>query len=268
MSKDRKPDWVKAREQQMQARTNLKAMWKKLEDAVVKAETPVAGSATKFTRSDHAHTTFNIQWHLPVRPLSWGPGPAPRPWRYTAPAAVTPMKKKLPHIKETLPILAHRAAHLRATVNGIRLFSLAHGPLEIEDDAVCACAYYDLEPSQLPRHPECPADFGTCGFYAVPADIEAQHGSATVDLLVELSGKVVEHEFGYRAQHQRILEVRVQRAHCWLCRNVPTHLRFDSYSDARPVCCGPHDGVADGGYEISFERTSEILGVPVGLMPK
>jgi hypothetical protein len=264
MSKDRKPDWVKAREQQMQARTNLKAMWKKLEDAVVKAETPVAGSAIKFTRFDHVHTAANVQWH-PVRSVRL---PS---WTYALRSTNTtvPMKKPLPHVKETLPILAHRAAHLRATTKGIRLFSLAHGPLEIEGDAVCACAYYDLEPSHLsPRHSECPADLGACGFYAVPADIEAQHGLNTVDLLVELSGKVIEHEYGYRAQHQRILEVRVQSSQCWFCRSVPTHLRFDAYTDARPECCGPHDDVVGWGYGVSFERVGEILGVPVGLMPK
>lgn len=63
------------------------------------------------------------------------------------------------------------------------------------DTAVCSFGRAHLAPNWA-----C-----TCGFYAVPADQINSHGYLGLIAEVELTGVVIEHEGGYRAEHQRIV---------------------------------------------------------------
>lgn len=119
-------------------------------------------------------------------------------------------------VQETVPILAVRAAKLLpekfASVAQIHTFGR-------QEDAVCLAGGIGVIRSAANPHwagheryapdPDC-----SCGFYAVPADGRPYHQSlweTSVELQVELRGRIIEHELGYRAQRQIVLEVRVPR---------------------------------------------------------
>lgn len=178
-------------------------------------------------------------------------------------------KPDLPEVEETMPILAHRALRMVTTPQGLRLHSLAEwhdGILSVEADAVCYCGDEDdmFWGGPVPPRPglpgtqkEAPCDRGACGFYAVPADEPTQANQGTLDAQVELSGKVIEHDKGYRAGHQRIVQVEVPG--CGICGAPSVFL-----------------GIGVAGYEVSscvshyvptlrrvgLDEASRIIGVP------
>lgn len=124
--------------------------------------------------------------------------------------------------QEDIPILAQRYAGLR--VNPYNNFEMEFSPLiashvafGVDEDAVCRLdrpSWHAEYPR--PRH-SAPAWDCTCGFYAVPADKLPKHDqglTGRIILQVELSGTVIIHDEGYRAEHQKVLEVIVRDCHC------------------------------------------------------
>lgn len=87
----------------------------------------------------------------------------------------------------------------------------------VEDSAIHAYG------TPLVEHPSPDPDFGchTCGFYAMSDRtmlpvLSREYVNSTLDLEVELSGTIIEHEKGYRAGKQRVLAVWVDRR-CAIC---------------------------------------------------
>ena len=141
----------------------------------------------------------------------------------------------LPVREQVDPIVAYKRA---AIVDGpLRLYGVGrHAPYKPDDTATCqrGCSW-SLSPGQA-RDPKCscawcsspeghaaPEATCTCGFYAMDKTRLGQLGNeyhtGIADLQVELSGKVIRHRDGYRAQHQRVLGVFVDPA-CRCCRRA------------------------------------------------
>lgn len=111
--------------------------------------------------------------------------------------------KRVPKAKDPMPILAKRGAYLCYDFDtGKASFQSCNKSDEFSVDADAECLMF--------RH-KAPRTQCSCGFYAVPSDELCYPTIGGVRLLVELSGVVIEHEEGYRAQHQRILECQIPR---------------------------------------------------------
>lgn len=111
----------------------------------------------------------------------------------------------------------------------------------------------------------------TCGFYAVRERerVEDIYGHAYVLLDVELFGKVIVYEHGYRAERQRILSIGVRG--CWYCNETPSHLvgqaptpwsRTDTTADLISVCT-EHLPLAGANLIFTTEEIGVVLGAPV-----
>jgi hypothetical protein len=83
-----------------------------------------------------------------------------------------------------------------------------------------------------------------------------------VDLLVELSGRVIEHETGYRAQHQRVIECRVPP--CELCAGETHAVRFVGEWSTR---CSLHLPSTPTDY-VNLPDLAKGLGVPVNVVER
>jgi hypothetical protein len=177
---------------------------------------------------------------------------------------------EIPVEQEDMPILAHRAAKLVTAVGGPR-FGALHKKTNFGVDSVATCrAYTDFDLSAAwstvfggvtppPRH-EAPAVGCTCGWYAIPTDVPHDYAEDPhVDLLVELSGRVIEHEKGYRAQHQRVIECRVPP--CELCAGETHAVRFVGEWSTR---CSQHLPAEPTDY-VNLPDLAKALGVPVNV---
>lgn len=138
--------------------------------------------------------------------------------------SLTPEKPKveLETVESDMPILAHRIARLRFDGTS-KPFGPLHKGKPFGRDATAKCesdpwgitinysftSYGTGTSSPAKRHTAPAVDCG-CGFYALPSDIEPWgEGHDYVTLMVELSGTVIEHEKGYRAGHQRVVECQI-----------------------------------------------------------
>jgi hypothetical protein len=91
---------------------------------------------------------------------------------------------------------------------------LAQGYVSRRSTTACVCearAAEGLHPLWCVAcgpHPA-PQEECSCGFYAMKtlSSVEPWGGPHTILGRVELAGKVIEHEFGYRAQHARVTEL-------------------------------------------------------------
>lgn len=104
---------------------------------------------------------------------------------------------------------AYKAAELWITGDSVHLMPVAGG-IEHKPEGFAQCAKgRDHMPPQL----DC-----TCGFYAKDTMKEARDyygGQGVVYLEVDLAGKIIKHELGLRAEHQRILRVTIPGpGHC------------------------------------------------------
>ena len=153
----------------------------------------------------------------------------------------------LERVDSDQPILAHRAAHLHIGRGGLKFRSLnINDSFGVDATATCRAgdiyggySSYGTFTEHKKPHGLVPAPGCQCGWYAVPADVDAWHGTYTVDLLVELSGTVIEHEQGYRAEHQRVLECRLPR--CPYCRQ-PTEVVLFADGSVEGMGCLRHFG--------------------------
>lgn len=101
-------------------------------------------------------------------------------------------------VHDDLPILAVKRVRAEAFFNALLVSGVAHAPLEIDGEAECR-GWLDFIDHPAPQW-DC-----TCGFYAVPADRLHEWPFGGLIAEVELSGVVIEHESGYRAQYQRVV---------------------------------------------------------------
>lgn len=173
---------------------------------------------------------------------------------------LTPAEPKLEVVESDQPILAQRAARLVFNGNSNHWASLHITGVSFGVDAEARCdrQYFF---SDRRSHRAAPDLDCACGFYAVPCDIEpwAEDG-AYVTLLVELSGTIIEHEKGYRAGHQRVMECRIPP--CRFCGAVAAvvDVRDNAMASA---CCEAHTPSAPDQVLVSLADLENLLPVPV-----
>lgn len=144
-----------------------------------------------------------------------------------------------------VPILAFKGANLSWRPHGKPIFrSLNQGvAYELDADACCNVrlmfSYYPLGQRTTLKHGDSPEIGCSCGFYAV-SDVDAvNQGAALLD--VELTGRVIVHERGYRAVHQRVIGVHLRG--CYFCGGAPDRLSFETETyELRPTCSAHHTG--------------------------
>lgn len=182
------------------------------------------------------------------------------------------MEQATPEVEQVqsdMPILAHRIARLRLDGKGTPFVPLNHGkPFARDAVARCEDDLYGLMRASLmygrtsssPKTPHVAPSLGcTCGFYSLPSDIEPwDTGCGYVTLQVELSGTVIEHDRGYRASHQYVLQARLEP--CPYCAS-PSEVALFNNGDLVGSACRSH---AQGEYvAVDFADLSRVLGVPV-----
>lgn len=181
-----------------------------------------------------------------------------------------------------MPVLAHRWAklYLPSEKRGegflpFEAMGSLHGRFGVLDTARCLRITFDMDDQMriAPVKHQAPAVGCTCGFYSfhldVPGDGHFGRIGDQFELLVELKGTIVEHERGYRAQQQRVLEVRLRP--CNLCGEPSGDLlvQRESRQVMRPWHRDCHlaptwTGDAEARWEVvSAGRAGELLGVQV-----
>lgn len=172
-----------------------------------------------------------------------------------------PAKPALEVVESDQPILAQRAARLIFHGNSHHWASLHITGVTFGVDADARCDRQYLRYSTRHSTHRAPDIDCMCGFYAVPCDIEpwAEDG-AYVTLLVELSGTIIEHEKGYRAGHQRVMECRIPP--CRFCGAVAAvvDVRDNAMASA---CCGAHIPTAPDQVLVTLADLENLLPVPV-----
>ena len=132
---------------------------------------------------------------------------------------------ELPAREQAETIKGWKRARLVVSEGRLVFAPLARGSsYRVEGRAQCDALYGRIWYSSLSADPqpefhEAPSANCSCGFYAVREQDEAAADLHGVVLLeVELYGRVIVHENGYRAERQRVLSVRVPRqCSSWLC---------------------------------------------------
>lgn len=179
-------------------------------------------------------------------------------------------------VEGDMPILAHRIARLRFDGTSKPFGSLNwDARFGIDEDAVCqngrsssnggyisiTFSTYGGSSSSSGHSDPAPSLGCTCGFYALPSDIEAwAEGHDYVTLMVELSGTVIEHEKGYRAGHQRVIECQIPA--CRYCGRESTWLdvRDGQMFDAT---CASHSDRSEAPGKTMLHRDDLTLPVPI-----
>ena len=134
-------------------------------------------------------------------------------------------------------ITGYRAFHVRrngklATLNQR---TLNEGP---EHPAVCDPT---MRAYLLRDEHESPAWGCTCGYYAVPAPTHDWH--ASWHAVVELWGTVIEHDDGWRAQYQRLVEIAPPARCSWCPANAGCLAVKDGFLVGWCGVCGDHERV-------------------------
>lgn len=161
---------------------------------------------------------------------------------------------ELPERFDSMPILAFKGYDL-AWARGGKFFLTGYSGLVREDeDAQCAQGF-SYDPGRMPSSHEngSPELQCSCGFYGVRDPLHVNASSALVD--VELSGRVISHHHGYRAEHQRIL--RIDLGACWVCGAPPARMRLTSLGESTPAphaCCVEHIDVGGVWPTVSLDR--------------
>ena len=201
------------------------------------------------------------------------PSPSPSPSRPPSPrvAAWAPMSAS-PAGDE--PLRGVKAGRVTVLAQGVA-FTAQHASLPAggvvayapEAEMSCLCGYAELPtvmgvrmPGRWHERPE-PGD-GHCGFYAWKPDQPFPWMAGTWMLEVDLYGRVVEHEHGYRAQKQRVLRISpVPDVFC----EPPFTLSYrpgDGHVTSACAKCPPSQAP---GHPVSAERMRSLLNVEVDL---
>lgn len=178
-----------------------------------------------------------------------------------------PRQPDLPKEQRSIPIIAWKSAACRVDKAG-KSIGLWSGPLtgkQHQIEAVAECVYRNHKAPAIACGGSSTAG---CGFYSVMDEEAIVPRGAVVRLEVELSGTVIAHQSGYRAEKQRILSVTFGPGMCegFLCRKVPTqvHFPFGEGNDPRPVC---DQHAPDNGRVAPLALISEHLGIPAKFVP-
>lgn len=197
-------------------------------------------------------------------------------------------------VQSEVPILAHRWArvNLHPPTNPFWAVSDAHGSFGVVADAECRRIELKMVMTGSSPYWSGSVRFGrssansrhrppelrcSCGFYAVPLHRPSDFTSNAnaLDLLVELRGRVLECDFGFRAQRQRVLEVRLAPCPCGMDNDAvimnaltgfvveETHIECESsVSWYSYELIGQRRGEIPLG-AVTRKRMSELLEVPV-----
>jgi hypothetical protein len=197
--------------------------------------------------------------------------PSPRP--YLRKALEVPMSAEL---VQDEPLRGVKAGRVTVLAEGVAFTALnargiSEGNVPYAPQAVmmCLCGHADL-PSVMgtrrsPRwheRPE-PGD-GHCGFYAWKPDQRFPWIAGTWMLDVDLYGRVVEHERGYRAQKQRVLRISpVPGVFC----EPPFSLSYAPGAGHVTAACAscPLPRRSARGHPVSAERLRRLLNVEVDM---
>lgn len=183
---------------------------------------------------------------------------------------------ELERVESDMPILAHRIARLR--FDGKPPFAAIHQTTRfgVDADAKCEGWFTTLRVtlsfgSAYPgegSHPAPKVDC-SCGFYALPSDVEPwDEGCDFVTLMVELSGTVIEHEKGYRAQHQRVVECQVPA--CPFCGQHADVVLVGEDRQMTGTACAAHvpPVLQPGVVTVAVDCLTDLLKVPVTRLGK
>lgn len=195
-----------------------------------------------------------LEWN--VAAASWVLGSA---WNAIAPVVPTPHPLEV--VQENMPILAYRIAYLEVRCDyesppksTYRLTSWIYREHVLKPVEDARCARSKERGHVTPPDPAC-----RCGFYGVPyhaldvLDRFRSYGQR-VRLQVEFSGRVIEHERGYRAERQRILQV--DRPTCGACGRKPaTHVARTRDRIVRLHCGSPNCTL--------FAHTDPVMNTPL-----
>lgn len=207
----------------------------------------------------------------------------------TAPARPTPMSlntyynhllgtpnetyadpSKLPEREDDTPILASKTAlliwQLGAPCGPALQSAFTQRPYDLTTDHASCAAVRDHAVPQA----SC-----SCGYYAVRDRdrLAGWHHQGAVLLDVELFGKVIVYEHGYRAERQRILSVGI--GGCWYCQTEPSHVcaqaptPWDTQSETTPLLpmCAEHLPLARANVVYTTDAIAGVLGAPVRYEP-
>jgi hypothetical protein len=175
-------------------------------------------------------------------------GPTSLPWDVYA----TPIRaRKLARLAVVQPVPPHgeHPGTPERIVLQPAFFRQLGGDYSVADRAVCPLQDHDA-----------PAADCTCGFYAVEHDDELWRlGSYEPELAildVDLAGRVIEHEHGYRASDQLVRGVTVGNT-CMRCGRPAVALRRHWFGGLTPAC-GRH-----AKRSLTVDAVAAALGVPV-----
>jgi hypothetical protein len=179
----------------------------------------------------------------------------------------------LPHEDREEPVRALKAAYVLASAHGAAFYPLNKDNFPAyaaQATAQCCCqsalstwgyttAYTTLGLATIPtaghRRPQTDS---SCGFYAWKRDTPFPWQAGTWLLEVDLYGRVIEHDAGYRAEKQRILSISpVPGSMC----TPPFTLALGADGSAIQVFC--EDCLVPRGHAVSPDRLRQLLGVEV-----
>ncbi len=166
-------------------------------------------------------------------------------------------------VEEDVPILAHRAARLLFDGSEAPWASVSYSDYHFGVDSQANCGRYHqrLQAGYIGTNHVAPALNCGCGFYAMPIDLEPSYAASYfVNLMVELSGVVIECDKGYRAQHQRVVECQIPP--CIMCKRRATAVHVHN-GEMDAAACSSHRNSEKGHEYVWVEDLSKVLGVPV-----
>lgn len=244
-----------------------------------------AGGETATTQmgdndNGHNRSTEADTPNPPARTFALATNDPGNPWRAIA-RALGPKfpdpgegtgESRLEVVETDLPILASRVARLRFAGDGKHWASAAMADHAFGVDAVAQCSagimsmasfIYGTSSKQAHKVPDVDC---TCGFYATPlGKAPYSYDRHYVNLLVELSGDVIECELLYRAGHQRVVECQLPR--CVYC-GKPSNIISAEYGHMTDAACHRRHltHTSKTHKHLDVDELASLLPVPVTTM--
>jgi hypothetical protein len=126
----------------------------------------------------------------------------------------------LPVRQQQATYVAYKTLKVWANEGRLRLCAYNGAKYDIEDIAACSIRQFERKPDHLS-----PVEGCGCGFYAlIEKPTEWEYGAFRAQ--VELFGRVVRGERGYRAERQRVLSLEAQR----ICVNLNCKKKAHGFS--------------------------------------
>lgn len=177
------------------------------------------------------------------------------------------MTLTLPIKLQSEPVIAYKVAELNSvrdgkfTFRGASSSGLAYG---IDEDAKCFFGH-DEDGHEPHDRVDC-----TCGFYgwkhidpSLDRDYFDHEAHRRVLLKVEFSGEIVEYEYGYRAEHQRVVALGI--GGCDFCNGSSKYLSAYITPNGEKCCKACR---VRGQVLLSLEDVSKITGIKCVQLPR